>query len=71
MQEPALANAKFSKIKDPALNQDLIELERKLIPRNYKIGLLYVKEGQTKENEMFANGMRLFWFFSSSLFTSL
>jgi hypothetical protein len=31
-------------------------MERKMIAKNYKFGILYVKEGQTKENEMFANG---------------
>jgi hypothetical protein len=51
-----LANAKFSKVKDPALNTDLLDMERKMIAKNYKFGILYVKEGQTKENEMFANG---------------
>jgi len=53
---PVLANAKFSKVKDPALNTDLLDMERKMIAKNYKFGILYVKEGQTKENEMFANG---------------
>ncbi|ELR11121.1 RapGAP/RanGAP domain containing protein [Acanthamoeba castellanii str. Neff] len=52
---PVLANAKFSKVKDPALNTDLLDMERKMIAKNYKFGILYVKEGQTKENEMFAN----------------
>jgi hypothetical protein len=51
-----LANAKFSKVKDSALNTDLLDMERKMIAKNYKFGILYVKEGQTKENEMFANG---------------
>ncbi len=51
-----LANAKFSKVKDPALNTDLLDMERKMIAKNYKFGILYVKDGQTKENEMFANG---------------
>lgn len=54
-----MANAKFCKVKDPALNKELVEMERKLIPKNYKIGLLYVKQGQTKENDMFANGTLL------------
>jgi hypothetical protein len=56
VQEPILANAKFSKVKDPMLCNDLLEMERKMISKNYKFGILYVKQGQTKENEMFANG---------------
>jgi hypothetical protein len=56
---PVLANAKFSKVKDLALNTDLLDMERKMIAKNYKFGILYVKEGQTKENEMFANGTHI------------
>ncbi len=31
-------------------------MELKQVVSNYKFGILYAKEGQTKENEMFANG---------------
>ncbi|KAL6047989.1 GTPase-activating Rap/Ran-GAP domain-like protein 3 [Balamuthia mandrillaris] len=54
-QVPNLANAKLVKVKDPQLIQDLVELELKLLSRNYKFGILYVTEGQDDENAMFAN----------------
>jgi hypothetical protein len=54
-QEPMLANTKLVKVKEPQLVQDLLEMERKLLVKNYKFGVLYVKEGQDQENDMFSN----------------
>jgi hypothetical protein len=43
-------------VADPQLALDLIDIETKDIVKRYKIGLLYVKEGQTVEDDMFSNG---------------
>jgi len=42
-------------ISDSKLPQDLIRMEDKEITKHYKIGLLYVKDGQKLEDEMFSN----------------
>uniref|UniRef100_A0A6B2L7D2 Rap-GAP domain-containing protein n=1 Tax=Arcella intermedia TaxID=1963864 RepID=A0A6B2L7D2_9EUKA len=45
----------LKRIKDPRFTQDLIQLEKKLIMKQLKIGVLYCKEGQEDEREIFAN----------------
>ncbi|GAM23464.1 hypothetical protein SAMD00019534_066390, partial [Acytostelium subglobosum LB1] len=40
---------------DPALPQALLNLEEKQTIKGFKFGILYAMEGQTKEDEMFAN----------------
>ena len=51
-----LRDMKFSEIGyDPELVTKLVEYEAQLILYKYKFGLLYVKEGQTDEDEMFSN----------------
>jgi len=52
---PDLAKVKLTKIQDAELDKRLQEGERKSIVTKYKFGILYVKENQTNENEMFSN----------------
>lgn len=40
-----------------ALDDHLYKMEDRQTIRNYKFGLLYVKQGQTNENDMFQNRM--------------
>eukprot|EP01133_Synstelium_polycarpum_P005712 gene5712-6604_t len=42
-------------ILDPGLPQALMNLEEKQTIKGFKFGILYAQEGQTKEDEMFAN----------------
>lgn len=34
----------------------LLKMEQKLLSKGYKFGILYCKQGQTEENDMFSNG---------------
>jgi hypothetical protein len=52
---PELSGIKFEAIFHEDLTAKLIEIEHKSIQKKYKFGLLYVKEGQTNEDEMFSN----------------
>jgi hypothetical protein len=52
---PLLTPVKFSEISDPALTAELTKYEKQEIWTKYKFGLLYVKEGQTNEDEIFGN----------------
>jgi RAP1 GTPase activating protein 1 len=40
----------------PELTEKLIEYDKQLVVQRYKFGVLYCKEGQTDENEMYSNG---------------
>lgn len=52
-----LADAKLTKIEDiSVISEKLLEFERQDIVNRYKFGLLYVREGQTNESDMFSNG---------------
>ena len=67
---PNLATLKFLEINDNNVNDQLIHYDKQEMWTRYKFGLLYVKEGQSDENQMFANGMiflRIFLFFSEFL----
>lgn len=55
-EKPMLINTKFVRVKEPMLVNDLLEFEEKMMVKRYKFGVLYVKEGQEEENEMFGNG---------------
>lgn len=46
------------KIKDAKLVDELLKFEDREVIRNYKFGIVYVGEGQTKEEDIFANGTR-------------
>jgi RAP1 GTPase activating protein 1 len=48
--------SKLHEINDPRLPQALLNLEDKQTVRGFKFGVMYVKEGQNKEDELFANG---------------
>jgi len=43
------------KVEDQELDKDLIKFEESEAIMKYKFGVLYLKEGQTTENELFAN----------------
>jgi len=55
----SLQTVRFTRIVDPKSQQDLVSsllsYERQLIQKNYKFGVLYVKDGQTEENQYFNN----------------
>uniref|UniRef100_A0A6B2L9J1 Rap-GAP domain-containing protein n=1 Tax=Arcella intermedia TaxID=1963864 RepID=A0A6B2L9J1_9EUKA len=51
-------NFKFQslkRIKDPKFTTDIISFEEKFIMKHYKVGVLYCKEGQKDQREMFSN----------------
>eukprot|EP01114_Cavostelium_apophysatum_P006256 TRINITY_DN174_c0_g3_i2.p1 TRINITY_DN174_c0_g3~~TRINITY_DN174_c0_g3_i2.p1 ORF type:complete len:932 (+),score=249.00 TRINITY_DN174_c0_g3_i2:1540-4335(+) len=52
---PYLEKINFNEVTDTSLIQDLVEYESKFIIKKYKFGVLYVKDGQTDENDIFAN----------------
>lgn len=43
------------KIKDPKIVDELLKFEDREVVRNYKFGVVYVRDGQTKEEDIFAN----------------
>eukprot|EP01101_Sappina_pedata_P007987 TRINITY_DN4332_c0_g1_i1.p1 TRINITY_DN4332_c0_g1~~TRINITY_DN4332_c0_g1_i1.p1 ORF type:complete len:772 (-),score=183.95 TRINITY_DN4332_c0_g1_i1:143-2458(-) len=45
----------FTKLSDPAFRTTLLNLEKKLVALRYKFGVMYVKDGQTDENQFFQN----------------
>jgi len=45
----------FRLVKEARLIQSLAEFENSLVSRNYKFGILYAREGQTSELELFGN----------------
>ncbi len=65
---PDLAPLKFTKITLPEIQQDLLKHETQSIVLrcvvfgvidSYKWGVLYVKDGQTDENDMYSNSILL------------
>jgi hypothetical protein len=52
---PEVSAIKLAEVAHPELPKCLVDYERKDIVRHYKFGILYVKEGQTDENDMFGN----------------
>lgn len=53
---PDVGKVKMSKIVDQEINQKYVDFENSGIITRYKIGILYAKEGQTTDDEMFSNG---------------
>jgi hypothetical protein len=51
-----LASIKLSKVTEPNFPKELAAMEQKLVPTSYKFGVLYCRDHQTSENEMFSNG---------------
>ncbi len=56
---PDLGKVKLTRVQDAELDKRLQEMEKKSITTKYKFGILYAKENQTDENEMFSNGKNL------------
>lgn len=55
-EKPHLAKLKFTKVKNEKIKDELVQLEHDLSFKSLlKIGLLYVKQGQTQENEYYSN----------------
>jgi hypothetical protein len=50
-----LVGVHFTQVKDNELDRKLLEFENNEISTEYKFGLLYVKDGQTTENEYYGN----------------
>eukprot|EP01118_Nematostelium_gracile_P017909 TRINITY_DN779_c0_g1_i12.p1 TRINITY_DN779_c0_g1~~TRINITY_DN779_c0_g1_i12.p1 ORF type:complete len:994 (+),score=254.51 TRINITY_DN779_c0_g1_i12:1213-4194(+) len=50
-----LGDLKLTEVANQDFHAKLLEFENQLIVTRYKFGLLYVKEGQTDENDMFSN----------------
>lgn len=48
---------KFYKVVDEEIESYLLNAEQRLIPKNYKFGVLYIREGQHHEDEYFSNTM--------------
>lgn len=52
---PEHASVKWSRCKDPSIVTELISFEQQSIVTKYKFGVLFCKEGQVDEDEMFSN----------------
>eukprot|EP01100_Stratorugosa_tubuloviscum_P002462 TRINITY_DN1576_c0_g1_i1.p1 TRINITY_DN1576_c0_g1~~TRINITY_DN1576_c0_g1_i1.p1 ORF type:complete len:779 (+),score=300.06 TRINITY_DN1576_c0_g1_i1:15-2351(+) len=50
-----LDSVSLTRIEDPNFSDSLLKLEQSQIVQNYKFGVLYAKEGQTEEDEMYRN----------------
>jgi RAP1 GTPase activating protein 1 len=53
--KPSLNRQHIKLVKNPELIVDLQNFEARLMVRSYKFGILFCKEGQTREEEMFSN----------------
>lgn len=47
---------KYKRIKDASLPKALLGLEKSYLNKRSKFGIVYVKQGQKAENEIFSNG---------------
>ena len=54
---PALASCKWTTVADENLRSDLLKFEEQMFHHKFKVGVLYAKEGQRSEEEMFCNRM--------------
>jgi hypothetical protein len=45
-------------VSEENVTKELLEFENQIFPTRYKFGLLYVREGQTEENDFYANRMK-------------
>lgn len=48
---------KCKEVNDPQLIEELVGFERSHIKNKFKMGILYARDGQTTEKEMFSNGI--------------
>lgn len=55
--EPSLAKVRFLHVTAPDLVSDLVAYERRVVINHSKIGVLYAREGQTEEADMFSNSL--------------
>lgn len=53
--QSSITDVKLTQVRDPELQRRLAEMELRQIVNNYKFGVLYAREGQTREEDMFAN----------------
>jgi hypothetical protein len=53
---PWVSRQKVQIIKSPLIVDELLNFEARQQIQSYKFGVLFCKEGQTKEEEMFSNG---------------
>lgn len=53
--QSSIADVKLAQVRDADLQRRLAEMELRQIVNNYKIGVLYAKEGQSVEEDMFQN----------------
>lgn len=59
---PSLKDVKLTKTSSKSMGEKLVKYEKRLQNYQYKFGVLYVKENQTKEDEMFSNSNSFPWF---------
>lgn len=60
IKHPEIVNpSALHKIKHSDLEEELVNYEDRTTVKNYKFGLLYMKPGQSSENELFSNGIVL------------
>jgi len=57
-------NSHLTWVPEEALCHALLKIETEQAESGYKFGVVYVKEGQTKEDDMFSNSTRPFFLFS-------
>jgi len=50
-----LGEIEFTEIKDDVFVEELVHMEDRILIKAYKFGVVYCKEGQTDENDMFSN----------------
>lgn len=48
-------DVKLKEVTQSSFHEALLDYEKKELVRKYKFGVLYVKEGQKTEDEMFSN----------------
>jgi len=56
LSEADLGLLEMAREKREAFAKDMLQTEDRQKMKGYKFGVLYCKEGQTKEEEMFGNG---------------
>eukprot|EP01117_Protostelium_nocturnum_P008405 TRINITY_DN2_c1_g1_i1.p1 TRINITY_DN2_c1_g1~~TRINITY_DN2_c1_g1_i1.p1 ORF type:complete len:430 (+),score=120.59 TRINITY_DN2_c1_g1_i1:408-1697(+) len=52
---PEINDIQFREIKNAAMSNDLAHLENRLLYKHYKFGVIYCKEGQQTDDQMFSN----------------
>ena len=52
---PELLGVKFEKLSDAALSAALADYETKLLEKRHKFGVLFIRNGQTNEDQWYQN----------------